>query len=89
MVAQDGTDDSRAWSPETLTDFEAYCYLKSVLKPPMRVVAEPSTSYFSEWSYCYRVYHGRDEIAVFRGDFRNLRPGALAEEMARLVNNSI
>jgi hypothetical protein len=62
------------WQP---SDLEAYCFLKSRLPAGFTVQAEPSTDYFSEWGFRYRLLdEGRlvDEIA---GDFRAIVPGSV------------
>lgn len=62
---------------------QVYCWLRCTLEPAFRVVAEPETSYYSEFLYCYRVFNGNVLVKKFRGDFRDLQPGQLvAESMA-------
>ena len=61
----------------SISDLEVYCYLKKHLPPPYAIVAEPSTSYFSEWQYCYCLHQAGREIARWQGDFRTQTDGAL------------
>jgi hypothetical protein len=70
-------------SPDNL---EAYCSLKYHLEPRFQVVAEPSTDYYSEWMYCYRIYDGDALLHELRGDYRELRSGQLAASARDLVN---
>jgi len=70
-------------------DSNAYCYLKQKLEPRFQVVAEPSTDYFSEWRYCYRVLDGNQPVHELRGDFRDFRPGEVIDAARRIVANLI
>ncbi|MDA0659895.1 MAG: hypothetical protein O2931_11890 [Planctomycetota bacterium] len=65
--------------PWVTSNLEVYCYLKARLPYPYRIESEPSTNYFSEWKYAYRVFKGETELAFWQGDFRELGPSELCE----------
>lgn len=66
-------------------DLDVYCYLKAHLPPRYHVRCEPSSEYFSEWRYCYRVLRGDTMLREWRGDFRELEEGALVREARDLL----
>ncbi len=49
------------------------------MRPPFRIEAEPSTQYFSEWQFCYRVFEGEREVERWSGDYRTLPTGTLIQ----------
>jgi hypothetical protein len=68
-------------------DEEFYVYLKSSLPSGYRIEAEPSASYYSEWSYHYSLYEGETLLMTFKGDFRTLEKGTLVREARALLDN--
>jgi len=66
---------------------EFYVYLKSSLPSRYRVEAEPSASYYSEWTFCYKLYDGDILQRTFEGDFRNLEEGVLVCEALKLLKS--
>ena len=66
---------------------EVYCWLRQQLEPHYTVVSDPRTGYFSEWFYAYRVLRDDQLVQEFTGDFRNLRPGELAQAATELVRD--
>ncbi len=62
---------------EITDERQTFCWLRMRLEPRYRVVAEPDTSYYSEYKFCYRVYDGEKLLREFRGDFRTLVPQTL------------
>jgi hypothetical protein len=58
-----------------------------MLEPTFRVVAQPDTSYYSEFLYWYRVFQEDSVIQEFRGDFRKLAPGELITQAREFVNS--
>ena len=67
------------------SDLEVYCFLKYNLPLPYRIEAEPSTQYFSEWKYCYRVFDGDCEVDRWSGDYRTLPAGTLVRSAECLL----
>ena len=66
---------------------QVYCWLRRKLEPTFRVVAQPETSYYSEFLFCYRVLDGDTVLREFRGDFRKLAPGELIAEARTFINS--
>jgi hypothetical protein len=69
------------------SDVEFYCYLKACLPAGYTIVAEPSTAYYSEWQYHYRIFHGSELIRELKGDFHSLEKGLLVREAGRIMND--
>lgn len=67
------------------SDFEFYCYLKANLPEGFTIQSEPETSYYSEWSYRYILYHGSEPIKKFEGKFKEIELGSLIEEAERVL----
>lgn len=65
--------------PWVTSNLDVYCYLKARLPHPYCVVSEPSTRYFTEWKFAYRVLKGETELAFWQGDFRELGPTELCD----------
>lgn len=61
-------------------DDEFYVFLKSSLPSRCRIEAEPSTSYYSEWMYHYKLYNADTLVRTFKGDYRTLEKGELVRE---------
>ena len=68
-------------------DDEFYVFLKTSLPARYRVVSEPSTAYYSEWLFHYKLYEGDELLQSFKGDFRTLEKGALVREATKVLNN--
>ena len=66
---------------------EVYCWLRYHLAPQYWVVAEPQPGYFSEQTFCYRVFDREQLLYEMRGDFRELRPGSLVDQAQRIVQD--
>ena len=74
---------TEAWIP---LDHEVYCFLKYHLPANYSIESEPSTSYFSESQFCYRVFDAEDqEIRRLSGTFDDLAPGSLVHEAQKLL----
>jgi hypothetical protein len=63
-----------------LRDDEFYVVMKSSVPSPYRIEAEPSPAYYSEWNFCYKLYHGEKLVRTFEGDFRKISAGSLIAE---------
>ena len=75
---------TEAWIP---SDNEVYCYLKLHLPAPFTVESEPSTSYFSESQFCYRVLDAeKNEVKRLSGSYDDLQPGMLVEQAKSLLH---
>ena len=70
-------------------DFEFYCYLKASLPSEYKIVSEPSTKYYSEWSFNYRIYYKNELIKEFEGNFKEIEEGELIQEAKQLISESI
>jgi hypothetical protein len=68
-------------------DDEFYVFLKSSLPRRYRIEAEPSTSYYSEWMFHYKLYDGDVLLREFEGDYRTLENGTLVCEAMKLLKN--
>lgn len=68
-------------------DDEFYVFLKSSLPSRFRVEAEPSTAYYSEWMFHYKLYDGDMLLQTFEGDFRTLEKGTLVREAMKVLNS--
>jgi hypothetical protein len=68
-------------------DDEFYVFLKSSLPSRFRIEAEPSTSYYSEWMFHYKLYEGDVLLQTFKGDYRTLEKGTLVREAMKVLNN--
>lgn len=66
---------------------QVYCWLRRKLEPTFRVIAQPETSYYSEFLFCYRVFHGDTVVREFRGDFRELASGELIAAAREFVDS--
>jgi len=66
-------------------DEEFYVFLKSGLPPRYRIEAQPSSSYYSEWSYHYELYLEERLLRTFEGDFRTVDRGSLVREARELL----
>ena len=66
-------------------DLEFYCFLKMTLPPGFSIVAEPRTSYYSEWQFCYKVRRGEEVVRVVEGDFRKIERGALVRMAGQVL----
>ena len=66
-------------------DDEFYVFLKSSLPSRYRLEAEPSTSYYSEWMFDYKLYDGDVLLKSFIGDFRTLEKGMLVREAIKVL----
>jgi len=73
---------------EIESDFEFYCYLKACLPEGFSIVAEPSTAYYSDSQFHYRIFHGDELIRKLTGDFHTLEKGSLVKEAVRIMNNA-
>jgi hypothetical protein len=67
-------------------DDEFYVFLKSSLPPRFRIEAEPSTAYYSEWMFHYKLYDGDVLLRTFEGDYRTLERGTLIKEALMVLN---
>jgi len=67
------------------SDFEFYCFLKANLPKGYEIIAEPQTSYYSEWKFCYQVYFENQLIKSYAGDFRQIAPGSLVHAAEELL----
>jgi hypothetical protein len=68
-------------------DEEFYVFLKSSLPSRFRIEAEPSTSYYSEWVFEYKLYKGDSFLKTFKGDYRTLEKGKLVSEAIRVLKD--
>jgi hypothetical protein len=68
-------------------DDEFYVFLKSSLPSRFRIEADPSTSYYSEWMFHYKLYDGDVLLQTFKGDYRTLEKGTLVREAMKVLNN--
>ncbi|MEY3879764.1 MAG: hypothetical protein RIQ94_559 [Pseudomonadota bacterium] len=68
-------------------DNEFYVFLKIHLPSPFHIESEPSSAYYSEWMYCYKLYEHDRLLQVFEGDYRTINKGTLINEAMRLLNN--
>lgn len=66
-------------------DDEFYVLLKSSLPSDYRIEAEPRTSYYSEWLFCYKLYHHDKLLRTFAGDFKEIPAGFLIQEAQALL----
>jgi hypothetical protein len=73
------------WVP---SDLEAYCFLKKRLPAAFSIQAEPSTAYFSEWQFRYRIYRRGELFAELAGDYREIAPGSLAAKAVALLERA-
>ncbi|MBI5154602.1 hypothetical protein HZA57_05140, partial [Candidatus Poribacteria bacterium] len=65
---------------EIENNIEFYCFLKAHLPARYSIISQPSTSYYSEWYYDYRVMKGAEVIASYAGSFRELTGSELVTE---------
>lgn len=70
---------------EITSDYEFYCYLKARLPQPYRIVAEPSTKYYSEWMFHYRILKGDELIDECSGNYKEIEPGSLIKRANQLM----
>jgi len=70
---------------ELIDNNQVYCWLRHVLEPRYRVIAEPNAAYFSEFLFRYCVLDGNQLLHEFSGDFRTLQPGQLVEQANTFV----
>lgn len=68
-------------------DDEFYVFLKSSLPTRFRIEAEPSTSYYSEWIFNYKLYDGDILLQTFEGDYRTLKKGTLVHEAIKALSD--
>jgi hypothetical protein len=68
-------------------DYEFYVFLKSSLPAAFRIEAEPSTSYYSEWMFHYKLYHQDELLRTFEGDYRSLKKGALVRTAIKVLSD--
>lgn len=66
-------------------DYEFYVWLKSNLPGRFHIESEPSSAYYSEWKYCYKLYEGNELLETIEGDFRELPPGTLVRKAIDLL----
>ena len=64
---------------------EVYCFLKHTLEPRYRVIAEPSTEYYSEWKYCYRIFEDEELLYELKGDLLAIPDGELVNRAVRIT----
>lgn len=74
---------------EMTSDFEFYCFLKASLPEGYSIEAEPSTAYYSEWQYHYRILRAGAPWREYRGDFQSLEPGALVLEAQDALREAV
>ena len=67
------------------SDLEFYPFLKLNLPRDYKIVAEPQKGYYSEWQFCYKVYHGADLLTTYTGNFCELAPGTLVQAAKALL----
>jgi len=72
---------------EISSDLEFYCYLKASLPAGYEILALPSSSYYSEWAFCYMLYHKGRLLEEFAGDFRDLAEGSLVDQAKRILED--
>ncbi len=71
---------------EIENDFEFYCFLKARLPKQYQVIAEPSTSYYSEWMYNYQIFLDGKLIDEIKGNFKEVKPGELVSKANEILN---
>lgn len=69
------------------SDLEFYCYLKAHLPSQYRIVSEPRKSYYSEWYFDYKIYHGDELFKEYSGDFRDIEKGYLVKEAKEILES--
>ena len=72
---------------EIKSDYEFYCFLKAHLPSDYSIVAEPEKSYYSEWSFHYKIFHNNNLLSEYKGDFLDTEKGYLVNEAKRILDN--
>jgi len=67
-------------------DYEFYVWLKSNLPTQFHIQSEPSSAYYSEWKFCYKLYQEDELLDIIEGDFRDLKTGTLVQKAIDILN---
>ena len=67
------------------SNLDFYCFVKHHLPAGSMIQAVPSTSYYSEWHFCYVVTYSDGTEETVAGDFRDLREMELYDVATRIL----